>query len=106
MPRRELVVYVIELSDEIKNKPNFLAANPQGRKECLYVGSTAKAPEARLIDHAEGRPTGSSFIRGFVMGLRPELVPTSKLLSRQSAELRERRHAESLRRRGYFVWQK
>lgn len=105
MPRREFVVYVIELSEEIKKKNDFLTENPLGRKECLYVGSTAKTPEARLIDHAEARPSGSSFIRGFVKCLRPELAPSCRLLTRKNAELREKKHAESLRRRGYFVWQ-
>lgn len=106
MATREFVIYVIELSDEIRSKPSFMNANPSGSKCCLYVGSTAKSSEERLRDHAEGLPTGSSYIRGFVKALRPELAPRSRFLSRTNAELGEKKHAARLRRRGYLVWQK
>jgi hypothetical protein len=106
MPTREFVIYVIELTDEIKNKAGFMIANPMGSKCCLYVGSTAKSAEERFRDHAEGLPTGSSYIRGFVKHLRHELAPKSRFLSRENAELGEKKHAARLRRRGYFVWQK
>ena len=106
MAKREFIVYVVELTDEIKNKGGFIQANPNGSKCCLYVGYSGKTAEERFIDHAEGRPSGSSYIRGYVKALRPELAPKSRLLSRENAMMRERKHAEKLRRHGYFVWQK
>lgn len=105
MTQRTYSVYVLELDDSIKTKSRFLRANPLGTKECLYVGSTAKTAEERLADHRDGTPTGSRFIRGFVKCLRPDLAPASRLLSRENSKAREQKHAESLRRRGYFVWQ-
>ena len=106
MAKQEFIVYVVELTDEIKTKASFMQANPNGSRECLYAGSTGKTAEERFIDHAEGRPSGSRYIRGYVKALRPDLAPRSRLLSRKNAVLRERKHAEKLRRHGYFVWQK
>lgn len=105
MSVRTFSIYVIELDDTIKSKSAFVRANPDGTKECLYVGSTAKTAEERLADHRDGAASGSRFIRGYVKCLRPDLAPTSRLLSRENAEAREKKHAESLRRRGFLVWQ-
>ena len=105
MADQTFLIYVLELDEAIKSKPGFLAANPLGKKACLYVGSTAKTAEDRLLDHRDGRPSGSRYIRGFVKCLRPDLAPSSRLLTRKNAEVREEKYAESLRRRGYFVWQ-
>lgn len=102
---RHYVVYVLELSEEIRSLDKFLRQNPDGKRDCLYVGSTGKTPDERLVDHRDGRKSGSKFIFGYVTRLRPELAPDSRFLTRRNAELKEAKHAESLRRRGYFVWQ-
>ena len=74
-------------------------------KPCVYVGSTAREPAARLEQHLPGvrssrivRRYGIEFMQRRMRNLRP--VPAAK------AETEEHRLAERLRWRGYGVWQR
>jgi hypothetical protein len=112
---RRYCVYVIQLDDaaidDTRCRPSpsksVLATvallGPRGR--CVYVGSSAKTPEARLVQHLGGEKYFSRCVRKHARGLRPDLYETQKPFdTREGAERGEQRLAASLRRRGYIVF--
>jgi hypothetical protein len=98
-------VYVVELDREVLKERRFARANPGyvPGQLCLYVGSTALAPEERLRNHLRGH-RGNRYVYRYGRRLRPELTSHYPPLTRDEAELTERELALELRRRGYAVW--
>ncbi len=49
-------IYVIELDKAVLKKKKFFEANPQydGKKPCVYVGTTSRTPEERFEQHKRG----------------------------------------------------
>ena len=99
-------VYVIELDEEVLSCPRFLKANPDRRddKPCVYVGSTALAPEERFEQHLAGYKANRYAFR-YGTRLRPRLYRSYQHFERrEEAEKAEERLAARLRKRGYAVW--
>lgn len=100
-------VYVVELGPEVLRSGRFRKANPRMTVAlpCLYVGQTAKSPDARFRQHKEGGRLSNSFVNKYGRRLLPELyrkynpIPTRK----DALEL-EKYLAEKLRADGYGVW--
>ncbi|HOD19701.1 MAG TPA: GIY-YIG nuclease family protein [Candidatus Fermentibacter daniensis] len=99
-------LYVIELDPRVLIYRKFRDANPDRRedKPCVYVGSTALTPEERFIQHKNGTRS-NRYARRFGVRLRPRLYKNYQgIATRKLAELKEKRLAERLRKRGYAVW--
>lgn len=99
-------VYVIELEPDVMSKTRFAKANPDRRddKPCVYVGSTALAPEERFQRHLEGR-RACAYVTDFGVRLRPRLYEKiDSFDQREAAEAAEAKLTERLRRKGYAVW--
>jgi hypothetical protein len=99
-------IYVVRLDSSVMSSKRFREANPNAAREaeCLYVGMTACTPEERLAQHKRGYKA-CPFVRKHGSALAAELFPAGGLLSRHEAEKLEVSHAESLRARGFAVWQ-
>ncbi len=100
-------LYVIRLDKAVLQEPKFGEENPGYRrwKPCVYVGVKSLDPEERFRQHKSGhkaaryaRKYGKYLMRRKYESLNP--VPSAE------AEDRERDLAESLRRKGYGVWQR
>jgi hypothetical protein len=68
-------VYVVELSDHVRNEPNFRKANHP--EYCLgrpfvYVGMTGLDPDLRLDRHKAGT-LANRFVRAYGLRLLPPL---------------------------------
>ncbi len=99
-------VYVIRLQSAAMNEPKFARANPEfdHRKPCVYVGSTARAPEQRYEDHLT-KKTGSKWVKQFHICLHKTLTEKQPTYStRKEAEFAVFVLAMHLRNRGYGVW--
>ena len=73
-------------------------------RRAVYVGQTAKTPEARFDQHKSGE-RHSRVVRDFGLGLCPELYERfNPIGTREGAEAREVRLAEGLRRLGFTVY--
>ena len=123
MPADQYFVYVIELVQDVKQRPGWPGRNPnQTRTECYYVGSSAHTPECRFEQHRA--PADEPFlcqchvipgepVRQNQVGKWPEalrLEPrryehwTDRIPSRTRAEQLESRIAQRLMNEGYGVW--
>ena len=100
-------LYVIRLDKAVLKEPKFRKENPEYRrwKPCGYVGSTSLEPDERFRQHKTGykasryaREYGQYLMRRKYERLNP--VPSTAAVDR------ERDLAESLRRKGYGVWQR
>ena len=100
-------IYVIRLNPEVRTVKRFREANSLASEnaECLYVGMTACSAEERFDQNRRGYKA-CSFVRKYGKELAPELFPGTELLPVEAAKELEIDHAESLRTRGYAVWQK
>jgi hypothetical protein len=100
-------IYVIRLNPGVRNAKRFREANPSAAEnaECLYVGMTACSAGERFKQQMEGYKA-CTLVTKHGLALAPELFPKEGLLSFEAAKKLEVDHAESLRRRGYAVWQK
>lgn len=100
-------IYVIRLNPEVRTAKRFREANPMASEnaECLYVGMTSCSAEERFAQHKRGYKA-CAFVRKHGLALAPELVPETGLLPLAAAKRLEIDHAESLRTRGFAVWQK
>lgn len=100
-------IYVIRLDPEVRKAKRFRDANPSALEnaECLYVGMTACSAEERFKQQMEGYKA-CSLVTKHGLALASELFPKEELLSFEAAKKLEVDHAESLRKRGYAVWQK
>ena len=100
-------VYVIELADEAKTVKKVQDANPKAKAKmtCVYVGSTAKTPEERFKVHKAGGKQSSSIVCKYGRRLVPAFYRHLPLMTRPSAERKEKQLAKQLRAKGYTVWQ-
>jgi predicted GIY-YIG superfamily endonuclease len=99
-------VYVVELRPAVLKHRRFADANPghQPGKECLYVGMTGLDPEERLARHREGHKA-SYYVTRYGLHLRPDLYEHLNPMAYEKARDIEVQLADSLRKRGYAVWQ-
>lgn len=92
----EFWVYVIELD------PAGLGDVGEG---AVYVGETAKTPEARFDTHKAGGVRASKVVARRGIKLRPDLYPPEGPFETRAEALRfERRTGNRLRHRGYRVF--
>ena len=99
-------VYVIELDPEVLSCSRFARANPDRQDDmpCVYVGSTALAPEERFKQHLAGHKANRYVFR-YGVRLQPELYGNYLGFElRKEAEGAEAGLAALLRQRGYAVW--
>ena len=113
-------VYVIELNKKVLDKKKFLKENPNyiEGKPCVYVGYTSRTPEIRLNQHLNGQRNkkGHRLYNRYAHNYGEVLRPSDykylnkfmkkAFVSKEAAMSLEVKKAESLRRKGYAVWQK
>lgn len=98
-------LYVVGLSDAVVKSGRFRRANAGGGDAgCLYVGSTAHAPEHRLAQHKAGQLANRGWVTKYGTGLRTDLMPSVTYPTREAAEAAEAALAAELRKEGYQVW--
>ena len=99
-------VYVVELDEAVWQDKRFQRENPQRSpsKPCVYVGQTAKVPEARLAEHLRGGKKSNRYVRRFGRGFVTEFTGRVRGATRAEAECSERWTAQRLRKMGYGVW--
>lgn len=99
-------VYVVLLDPEVLNDRRFAEANPhhvRGRP-CVYVGMTGLTPDQRFKNHKEG-VKANRYVKRYGLRLERRLYRHLNPMPYRQAEEWEVKLAESLRRRGYAVWQ-
>ena len=99
-------LYVVTLHAQVWSVGAFARANKGKKGQCLYAGSTAHTPEHRFAQHKAGRFSNRGWVERFGLALAPHLSDGREYQTRESAEQAERALAESLRRKGYAVWQR
>ena len=108
-------IYVIELDREFGETKKAKEANPfrNPNKPYVYVGYTSKTPEERFKQHMLGKPGKrgyklcSKIVYKYGIRLLPNLYEKyNPIRSKEDAMKTEILLAESLRKRGYTVWQK
>ena len=113
-------VYVIELNKKVLDKKKFLKENPNyiEGKPCVYVGYSSRTPEIRLNQHLNGQRNkkGYRLFNRYAYNYGETLRPDDykylnefmkkEFVSKEVAMSLEVKKAESLRRKGYAVWQK
>ncbi len=103
--RRTFNLYVVKLKRTVLQSRRFLQQNPTypGEKDCLYVGKTWLAPDARLKQHLEAARS-SALVKKYGKRLLPSKC--KKIRATENVALRlERELAAELREKGYAVWQ-
>lgn len=107
-PKRMSNLYVILLDKAVLQRPKFRRMNPGYRhrwwRPCVYVGVTARDPKVRFKQHKAGIKH-SRTVKKYGKHLLPRLFKRLNPVPSAEAKDRERNLAESLRRRGYGVWQ-
>ena len=100
-------VYVVRLSEEVREKKKFVTANlgSDPEKPCYYVGLTGLTPEKRFKNHKAGYKA-SRWVRDFGIELIPQLYEPLGRMPYETAAQMEERLAKYLRSLGYAVWQK
>ena len=100
-------LYVIRLDKAVLNESRFRKENPGYRwwKPCVYVGSTSLDPRERLQQHKAGYKA-ARYARKYGKRLMPRVYEYLNPVPSVEAQDRERDLAESLRRKGYGVWQR
>ena len=113
-------IYVIELHKKVLEKKKFRKENPNyiDGMPCVYVGYTSRTPEIRLNQHLNGERNkkGYRLFNGYAHNygeaLRPRdykylnIFMRKQSISQEAAMSLEVKKAESLRKKGYAVWQK
>jgi hypothetical protein len=99
-------VYVVELADQVWNRPRFRAANPdyQLGKPFVYVGMTGLDPDLRFDKHKAGIQA-NRYVTEFGLRLLPALYAVFNPMPYEAAREMEVELAISLREAGYGVWQ-
>ena len=99
-------LYVIRLDKAVLQRRKFREVNPDYRwwKPCVYVGVTALDPQDRFKQHKASRKA-SRTVTKYGRRLMPRLYKHLNPVLSAEAKNRERGLAESLRRKGYGVWQ-
>ena len=103
---RTYSVYVVELDPEVLKERKFVAANPDAdpSKPCLYVGMTGLNPTERLENHRAGYKS-NRFVHRYGKYLRRKMFEKFNPMTQSEAVEKEVELAESLRTKGYAVWQ-
>ena len=113
-------IYVIELNKKVLENKKFRKENPNyiDGKPCVYVGYTSRTPETRLNQHLNGERNKKGYrlynryAHNFGEALRPRdykylnIFMRKQSISQEAAMSFEVKKAESLRKKGYAVWQK
>lgn len=104
--KRTKNLYVIRLDDDVLEVRKFREANPDYVEgmPCVYVGVTSLEPEARFLQHKEGYKS-CRFVKNYGEFLQWELFAHLNPVAAAEGEERERRLAETLRKKGFGVWQ-
>ncbi|MBT8404390.1 MAG: hypothetical protein KJP18_11060 [Gemmatimonadetes bacterium] len=99
-------VYVVLLDEAVWHDRRFRDANPQRRPgaPCVYVGMSGLTPDQRFQNHKAG-VRSNRYVRRFGRHLVRDLYRHLNPMTYRQAEEWEVKLAESLRRRGYAVWQ-
>ena len=100
-------LYVIRLDKAVLNERKFREENPGHRwwKPCVYVGSTSLEPHERFRQHRTGYKA-ARYATKYGKRLMPRKYKHLNPVPPAEAEDPERDLAESLRRKGYGVWQR
>jgi len=113
-------IYVIELNKKVLDKKKFRKENPHyiDGMPCVYVGYTSRSPEIRLNQHLNGKRNKKGYrlfnryAHNFGEALRPvdykylNKFMLKKIVTKETAMDLEVRKAQSLRKKGYAVWQR
>jgi hypothetical protein len=113
-------IYVIELNKKVLENKKFRKENPNyvDGKPCVYVGYTSRTPEIRLNQHLNGERNNKGYrlynryAHNFGEALRSRdykylnIFMRKQSISQDAAMSLEVKKAESLRKKGYAVWQK
>ena len=99
-------VYVVLLSDGVRENARFLAKNRRLRPDlpCVYVGLTGLTPEERFANHRAGHK-GARFAGSQGIRLLPELYERFNPMPFVVGASFEPYLAGALRRAGHGVWQ-
>jgi len=101
-------LYVIRLDEAVLEDSRFRKENPRYRpgKPCVYVGVTSLTPEERLAQHKRGEMAGKGYVTKYGRHLMRRQYEHRNPVAAAEAEDQERELAESLRRKGFAVWQR
>lgn len=101
-------LYVIRLDDAVLKNSRFRKENPghQPGRPCAYVGVTSLTPEERFAQHKRGERAGRGYVTKYGQYLMKRQYEHRNPVAWAEAEDKERELAESLRRRGFAVWQR
>ena len=99
-------VYVVRLDDAVLKNRRFRDANPQHRRgaPCVYVGMSGLTPDQRFKNHKDG-VRANRFVKRYGIELMRDLYRHLNPMTYRQAQQWEVDLADSLRRRGYAVWQ-
>ena len=100
-------LYVIRLDEAVLEHSKFRKENPgyEPGKPCAYVGITSLTPEERFEQHKSGEKAGKYVTKYGQYLMRRQYEHRNPVPSAE-AENKERELAESLRRKGFAVWQR
>ena len=99
-------VYVIELDNEVLKFDEFIGANPQYKEgmPCVFVGETRHSPKKRFHYHLVGYKS-HEYVRRYARRLAPEYYASMNPVNGDQAKAEAQRLADTLRARGFAVWQ-
>ncbi len=100
-------IYVIRLHPDVLKSRKFRDENPAyiPEKPCVYVGVTGLSPDIRFDNHKAGYKA-CGFVKKYGETLLTELYEKYNPMSYDRACEMERKLADSLRNKGYAVWQR
>ena len=98
-------IYVIRLSKAVLKEDKFLRRNPNYKRQrkCVYVGLTSRDPRERFEQHKNGIKS-CRYVQKYGKRLLPSLGRRTYKSYDKALKL-ERDTAETLRARGFGVWQ-
>ena len=103
MPDDVFQVYVVELNAEACKRTDCVSK--ASHKPHVYVGETAKMPEARLVIHLAGGRNSASVVRKHGVRLLPDLYRAMRpCTTRAASRAAEARLAARLTKRGHCVF--
>ena len=89
---------------EFSKEPGVEGMSPE--KPCVYVGVTSRTPEERFAQHKRGEKAGKGYVTKYGQYLMKRQFEHRNPVATAEAEDKERALAESLRRKGFAVWQR
>ena len=101
-------LYVVRLDEAVLEDSKFRKENPGYKpgKPCVYVGVTSRIPEERFAQHKRGEKAGKGYVTKYGQYLMKRQYEHRNPVATAEAEDKERALAESLRRKGFAVWQR